>query len=74
MPPGIQLYPGQPSTIDVTVRVDTFETSWQLSVVPSVEGISHNEKELTSDEDMLAGLDLLTELLGRVADGEFVRP
>ncbi|WP_336714756.1 M20 family metallo-hydrolase [Arthrobacter sp. USHLN218] len=42
--------------------------------VPSVEGISHNEKELTSDEDMLAGLDLLTELLGRVADGEFVRP
>lgn len=40
--------------------------------VPSVEGISHNEKELTSDEDMLAGLDLLTELLGRVAAGGFV--
>lgn len=40
--------------------------------VPSVEGISHNEKELTSDEDMLAGVDLFTELLGRVVRGEFV--
>ncbi|MBO0897284.1 M20 family metallo-hydrolase [Arthrobacter sunyaminii] len=40
--------------------------------VPSVEGISHNEKELTSDADMLAGVDLLTELLGRVAAGGFV--
>jgi YbbR domain-containing protein len=38
VPPGIQLYPGQPSEINVTVRVDTFETSWQLSVVPTVEG------------------------------------
>ncbi|MET1034394.1 MAG: M20/M25/M40 family metallo-hydrolase [Arthrobacter sp.] len=41
--------------------------------VPSVEGISHNEKELTRDGDMLAGVDLLTELLGRVINGEFVR-
>ncbi|WP_417218418.1 M20 family metallo-hydrolase [Arthrobacter sp.] len=40
--------------------------------VPSVEGISHNEKELTRDEDMLSGVDLFTELLGRVARGEFV--
>ncbi|GAA1345899.1 M20 family metallo-hydrolase [Arthrobacter roseus] len=42
--------------------------------VPSVDGISHNERELTSDEDMLAGVDLLTELLGRVVQGEFVAP
>lgn len=41
--------------------------------VPSVEGISHNERELTRDGDMLAGVDLLTELLGRVINGEFVR-
>lgn len=40
--------------------------------VPSVKGISHNEKELTSDTDMLAGVDLFTELLGRVVRGEFV--
>jgi N-carbamoyl-L-amino-acid hydrolase len=42
--------------------------------VPSVEGISHNEKELTNDADMLAGVDLLTEVLGRVVVGDFVSP
>lgn len=42
--------------------------------VPSVEGISHNERELTNDDDMLAGVDLLTELTGRILDGEFVQP
>ncbi|THJ66312.1 M20 family metallo-hydrolase [Arthrobacter echini] len=40
--------------------------------VPSVDGISHNEKELTRDEDMLAGVDLLTEVLRRVVGGDFV--
>lgn len=40
--------------------------------VPSVEGISHNEKELASDEDMLAGVDLFTDVLGRVTRGDFV--
>lgn len=42
--------------------------------VPSVEGISHNERELTKDEDMLAGVDLLTEVLTRVVRGDFVSP
>lgn len=42
--------------------------------VPSVEGISHNEKELTNDDDMLAGVDLLTEVLGHVVVGDFVSP
>ncbi|ASN38327.1 Zn-dependent hydrolase [Arthrobacter sp. 7749] len=40
--------------------------------VPSVEGISHNERELTLDADMVAGVDLLTEVLLRVVRGEFV--
>lgn len=40
--------------------------------VPSVEGISHNERELTHDADMVAGVDLLTEVLLRVVRGEFV--
>lgn len=35
--------------------------------VPSVEGISHNERELTSDADLVAGLDVLTEVLHRLA-------
>ncbi|OIH84896.1 Zn-dependent hydrolase [Arthrobacter sp. UCD-GKA] len=42
--------------------------------VPSVEGISHNERELTSDADMLAGVDLLSEVLARVVRGEFISP
>ncbi|QXQ09689.1 M20 family metallo-hydrolase [Paeniglutamicibacter sp. Y32M11] len=40
--------------------------------IPSVEGISHNERELTHDADMVAGVDLLTEVLLRVVRGEFV--
>ena len=40
--------------------------------VPSVEGISHNERELTQDEDMVAGVELLSEVLLRVVRGEFV--
>lgn len=42
--------------------------------VPSADGISHNEREFTSDADMLAGVDLLTEVVGRVVAGEFVTP
>ena len=38
--------------------------------VPSVEGISHNEHEYTHDENMLAGLDVLTDVVRRLADGE----
>ncbi|WP_405499191.1 M20 family metallo-hydrolase [Streptomyces niveus] len=38
--------------------------------VPSSEGISHNEFEFTTDEDMLAGLRLLTEVVRGLAAGE----
>ncbi|WP_072687184.1 M20 family metallo-hydrolase [Rhodococcus marinonascens] len=38
--------------------------------VPSVDGISHNEHEFTTDEDVCAGVDLLTEVVGRLAVGE----
>jgi N-carbamoyl-L-amino-acid hydrolase len=37
--------------------------------VPSVEGISHNEREFTRDEDLLAGVDLLTEVVARLCQG-----
>jgi YbbR domain-containing protein len=40
LPSGVQLYPGQSSTISVTVQIATFETSWQLSVPPSVENVA----------------------------------
>ncbi|MEV1292251.1 M20 family metallo-hydrolase [Pseudonocardia sp. NPDC049635] len=37
--------------------------------VPSVDGISHNEGEHTTDADACAGLDLLTGVLRRLAAG-----
>ncbi|GAB2622592.1 M20 family metallo-hydrolase [Pseudactinotalea suaedae] len=40
--------------------------------VPSVDGIAHNEGELTSDEDCLAGLRLLTEVVVAMAEGAVV--
>ncbi|MGO3678863.1 MAG: M20/M25/M40 family metallo-hydrolase, partial [Microbacteriaceae bacterium] len=38
--------------------------------VPSVEGISHNVAEYTRDEDLLAGLDMLSEVAKRMLVGE----
>ncbi|UYQ77469.1 M20 family metallo-hydrolase [Glutamicibacter sp. JL.03c] len=38
--------------------------------VPSVEGVSHNEAEYTRDEDLVAGVDMLTEVVSRLANGE----
>ncbi|WP_153504339.1 M20 family metallo-hydrolase [Cumulibacter manganitolerans] len=37
--------------------------------VPSVDGVSHNEGELTHDEDMIDGLRMLTETVRRLCDG-----
>lgn len=37
--------------------------------VPSVEGVSHNEEEFTTDEDMVAGVEHFTEVVRRMADG-----
>ena len=34
--------------------------------VPSFEGVSHNLNEFTKDDDLLAGLDHLTEVLRRI--------
>ena len=41
--------------------------------VPSVDGISHNEHEFTTDDDVCAGVDLLTEVVARLAVGELDR-
>lgn len=37
--------------------------------VPSVDGISHNEHEYTTDEDIVAGLAMLTEVTNRLCNG-----
>ena len=37
--------------------------------VPSADGISHNEHEYTTDEDIVAGLAMLTEVVNRLCNG-----
>ncbi|MFC3994334.1 M20 family metallo-hydrolase [Nocardiopsis sediminis] len=37
--------------------------------VPSVEGVSHNEREFTRDADICAGVDLLTRVVQRLCTG-----
>lgn len=38
--------------------------------VPSVDGVSHNEREYTTDHDICAGVDILTEVVARLCRGE----
>lgn len=38
--------------------------------IPSVDGITHNELEFSRDDDLLAGVGLLTQLARRVVRGE----
>lgn len=40
--------------------------------VPSVDGVSHNLNEYTRDEDLVAGVDHLTGVIGRLAAGALV--
>jgi N-carbamoyl-L-amino-acid hydrolase len=40
--------------------------------VPSRDGYSHNEKEFTTDNDMLVGVDMLTGVVRRLITGELV--
>ena len=40
--------------------------------IPSRDGYSHNEKEFTTDADMLAGVDMLTGVVERLITGELV--
>ncbi|MGW0038481.1 M20 family metallo-hydrolase [Gordonia sp. NPDC003376] len=37
--------------------------------IPSVDGVSHAENEYTADDDMLAGVTVLTETLARMVEG-----
>jgi N-carbamoyl-L-amino-acid hydrolase len=38
--------------------------------VPSVDGISHNEREYTNDADACAGVDMLTRVVERLCQGD----
>lgn len=39
LPAGVELYLGQSNTVTVTVSVETFDTTWQISVSPVLEGL-----------------------------------
>ncbi|WP_026372865.1 M20 family metallo-hydrolase [Agrococcus lahaulensis] len=52
-------------SINMKERVPTV-----MLFVPSVQGVSHNEGEYTEDRDALAGLDVLTGVVRRLASGE----
>lgn len=51
-------------SINMKERVPTV-----MLFVPSVEGVSHNEGESTRPADMLAGLEVLTDVVARLANG-----
>ena len=53
---------------DSTNMKDTTPTV--MLFVPSVRGISHNVREYTTDEDIVAGVDMLAAVIRRLADGE----
>uniref|UniRef100_UPI0028124D1E M20/M25/M40 family metallo-hydrolase n=1 Tax=Arthrobacter sp. TaxID=1667 RepID=UPI0028124D1E len=38
--------------------------------VPSVQGISHNEHEYTTDQDIISGLHVLTDVVRSLCLGE----
>jgi N-carbamoyl-L-amino-acid hydrolase len=40
-----------------------------MMFIPSVDGVSHCEREFTSDEDMVAGVDALTEVAFQLVHG-----
>ncbi|MTD13204.1 hydantoinase/carbamoylase family amidase [Nakamurella sp. YIM 132087] len=52
---------------DSTNMKDTVPTV--MLFVPSVDGVSHAENEYTTDEDLCTGVDVLTEVLHRMAGG-----
>ncbi|WP_245873695.1 M20 family metallo-hydrolase [Brevibacterium ihuae] len=41
-----------------------------MMFIPSVDGVSHCEREFTTDEDMVSGLTALVAVLGRMLGGE----
>jgi YbbR domain-containing protein len=68
LPAGVELYPGQTHEISVTVRIDTFETTWQLSVAPTIDGLAAGTTAVLSP----SSLDLT--LSGTLAQFQNLKP
>jgi YbbR domain-containing protein len=68
IPDGVALYPGQSSEITVTIRLETFETSFTLAVVPTVEGLPAGTSAVVSP----SSIDV--SLTGTLAQFQVLRP
>lgn len=45
-----------------------------MMFIPSVDGVSHCEREFSTDEQMTAGVDALTQLAWEMVNGALIRP
>jgi YbbR domain-containing protein len=52
LPPGVELYPGQPQTISVTVSIEALVTTLQVSVAPKVEGQQEGTSVVVSPDSL----------------------
>ena len=65
---GVAIRPMQTMAGHDSIAMNTVAPTVMM-FIPSIDGVSHCERELTLDEDMLTGLDALTGVLQRMLDG-----
>jgi N-carbamoyl-L-amino-acid hydrolase len=65
---GVAIRPMQTMAGHDSIAMNTVAPTVMM-FIPSIDGVSHCERELTLDQDMLTGLDALTGVLQRMLDG-----
>jgi N-carbamoyl-L-amino-acid hydrolase len=65
---GVAIRPMQTMAGHDSIALNTVAPTVMM-FVPSIGGVSHCEREMTLDEDMLTGLDALTGVLKRMLEG-----
>jgi N-carbamoyl-L-amino-acid hydrolase len=65
---GVAIRPMQTMAGHDSIALNTVAPTIMM-FVPSIDGVSHCEREETLDQDMLTGLDALTGVLERMLDG-----
>jgi beta-ureidopropionase / N-carbamoyl-L-amino-acid hydrolase len=65
---GVAIRPMQTMAGHDSIAMNTVAPTVMM-FVPSIDGVSHCEREKTLDQDMLTGLDALTGVLERMLDG-----
>jgi N-carbamoyl-L-amino-acid hydrolase len=65
---GVAIRPMQTMAGHDSIALNTVAPSVMM-FVPSIDGVSHCEREKTLDQDMLTGLDALTGVVKQMLDG-----